>query len=191
MAAGKGHDHHHDHDHGHEHGRHDHGHAHGDHAHDHQGHDHQGHDHPHPHPHDHDHGHAHHDHGHHGHGDHEHHHGPLPEEIRLSREDGILEIDFDDGESYRFTAEFLRVHSPSAEVMGHGPGQQVTVAGKKGLGIRDLEPVGNYAIRIHFADGHDTGIFSWAYLHEIGGRHDDLWQLYLDALKAKGLSREK
>ncbi|HEY4133808.1 MAG TPA: DUF971 domain-containing protein [Alphaproteobacteria bacterium] len=108
----------------------------------------------------------------------------------MSREDNLIEIDFDDGESYRYSAEYLRVHSPSAEVMGHGPGQQITVSGKKDLSIVSLEPVGNYAIRILFGDGHDTGIYSWGYLHELGQRQDDLWQLYLDALKEKGLSRE-
>lgn len=108
----------------------------------------------------------------------------------MSREDNLIEIDFDDGESYQFSAEFLRVHSPSAEVMGHGPGQQITVAGKKDVAIVNLEPVGNYAIRIVFADGHDTGIFSWGYLHELGERQEHLWQLYLDALAAKGLRRE-
>jgi DUF971 family protein len=108
----------------------------------------------------------------------------------MSREDNVIEIDFDDGESYQYSAEYLRVHSPSAEVMGHGPGQQITVAGKKDVSIVQLEPVGNYAIRIVFGDGHDSGIFSWGYLHELGERQEHLWQLYLDALKTKGLKRE-
>ena len=172
---------------------HPHDHAHDDHAHDHGDH---GHDHPHPHDHGHgDHGHDHAKGGahHHDHGpgaDHQHHYGPLPEEIRMSREDNLIEIDFDDGESYRYSAEYLRVHSPSAEVMGHGPGQQITVACKKDVSVVSLEPVGNYAIRIIFGDGHDTGIFSWGYLHELGEREEHLWQLYLDTLQAKGLKRE-
>ena len=108
----------------------------------------------------------------------------------MSRENNLIEIDFDDGESYQYSAEYLRVHSPSAEVRGHGPGQQITVAGKQHLSIAHLEPVGNYAIRILFGDGHDTGIYSWGYLHELGERQEHLWQLYLDALKSKGLKRE-
>jgi DUF971 family protein len=110
--------------------------------------------------------------------------------LRLSRQDGLIEVDFDDGETFSFTAEFLRVHSPSAEVMGHGPGQQVTVPGKRKVGIRNIEPVGNYAIRILFDDGHDTGIYSWSYLHEIGLNKDKLWRAYEDALKPKNLSRD-
>ena len=110
----------------------------------------------------------------------------------MSREDRLIEVDFDDGETFQFTAEFLRVHSPSAEVMGHGPGQQVTVGGKRKVGFTGsgIEPVGNYAIRILFDDGHDTGIYSWSYLHELGVNHDKLWQAYEDALKAKRLSRD-
>jgi len=108
----------------------------------------------------------------------------------MSREDRKIEVDFDDGETFTFTAEFLRVHSPSAEVMGHGPGQQVTVGGKRKVGFKNVEPVGNYAIRIAFDDGHDTGIFSWAYLHELGMNHERLWQAYEEALKTKRLSRD-
>lgn len=108
----------------------------------------------------------------------------------MSREDRKIEVDFDDGETFTFTAEFLRVHSPSAEVMGHGPGQQVTVGGKRMVGLRQIEPVGNYAIRILFDDGHDTGIYSWSYLHELGMNQDRLWQAYETALKAKHLSRD-
>ena len=115
---------------------------------------------------------------------------PMPTAITLHQSSRVLEIAFDDGKTFRLPYEFLRVHSPSAEVMGHGPGQQITVAGKKGVSIAHLEPVGNYAIRILFGDGHDTGIYSWGYLHELGERQEHLWQLYLDALKAKGLKRE-
>ena len=189
MTAGNGHKHGHEHGHkDHDHGHHDHDHGdhkHGDHKHGDHGHDDHGHGHGHGHD---DHGHGHHDHGH-AHG-HDHHHGPFPEELRLSRADRVIEVDFDDGETFQLSAEFLRVHSPSAEVMGHGPGQQVTVAGKRNVGFREIEPVGNYAIRIIFDDGHDTGIYSWAYLHELGMNHDRLWQAYEEALAAKRLSRD-
>ena len=113
-----------------------------------------------------------------------------PEEIRLNREDKILEIDFDDGRSFRLRAEFLRVESPSAEVQGHGPGEKTIIAGRRHIGIMELEPVGNYAIRIVFDDLHDTGIFSWQYLYELGVGQEARWQAYLDALEAAGLSRD-
>jgi DUF971 family protein len=113
-----------------------------------------------------------------------------PLEIRLKQAERILEVDFDDGTSFRFPAELLRVESPSAEVQGHGPTQKQIVAGRRHVGIIALEPVGNYAIRIKFDDLHDTGIFSWRYLYELGVRQDALWQAYLDALAARGLSRD-
>jgi DUF971 family protein len=115
-------------------------------------------------------------------------HWPL--EIRYKSAEKAVEIDFDDGKSFRYPAEFLRVESPSAEVQGHSPDQKQIVAGRKHVGIVNIEPVGNYAVKIHFDDLHDTGIFSWAYLRELGERQDELWQHYLDALEAKGLSRE-
>jgi DUF971 family protein len=115
---------------------------------------------------------------------------PWPVEIRLKREEKLLEIDFDDGRSFRLPAEFLRVESPSAEVQGHGPGQKTLVAGRRHVGILALEPVGNYAVRIKFDDLHDTGIYSWAYLHELGERQEQLWRAYLDGLAAQGLSRD-
>jgi DUF971 family protein len=115
-------------------------------------------------------------------------HWPL--EIRLSKADKTLEVEFDNGVTFRYPAELLRVESPSAEVQGHGPSQKTTIAGRRHVGIMGLEPVGNYAIRIKFDDLHDTGIFSWRYLYELGEKQDELWQGYLDALKAKGLSRE-
>ncbi len=111
-------------------------------------------------------------------------------EIRLKKAEKILEVDFDDGKCFQYPVEFLRVLSPSAEVRGHGPGQGVTVAGRRHVGIMELEPVGNYAVRIKFDDLHDTGIYSWQYLHELGMRKDEMWQGYLDALKAEGLSRD-
>ena len=113
-----------------------------------------------------------------------------PVEIRLKTAEKAVEIDFDDGATFRFPAEFLRVESPSAEVQGHGPGQKLLVAGRAHVGILELEPVGNYAIRIKFDDLHDTGIYSWRYLHQLGLRQAALWQDYLDALAAQGLGRE-
>ena len=116
--------------------------------------------------------------------------GPWPVEIRLKRAERTLEIDFDDGKHFRYPAELLRVESPSAEVQGHGPSQKQIVAGRAHVGILELEPVGNYAIRIKFDDLHETGIFSWAYLYELGEKGETLWAQYLAALAAKGLSRE-
>jgi DUF971 family protein len=113
-----------------------------------------------------------------------------PVEIRLKRAERALEIDFDDGKRFRYPAELLRVESPSAEVQGHGPSQKQIVAGRAHVGIMELEAVGNYAIRIKFDDLHDTGIFSWAYLYELGEKRETLWAQYLAALAAKGLSRE-
>ncbi|MCS6779485.1 MAG: DUF971 domain-containing protein [Geminicoccaceae bacterium] len=115
---------------------------------------------------------------------------PWPIEIRVKRAERVLEIDFDDGASFVLPAELLRVESPSAEVQGHTPAQKVTVAGKRDVGIRALEPVGNYAVRIVFDDGHDTGIYAWSYLYRLGRERERIWQAYLDALAAKGLSRE-
>jgi DUF971 family protein len=113
-----------------------------------------------------------------------------PVEIRLKRKEKALEIDFDDGRSFRLPAELLRVESPSAEVQGHGRDTKTTVAGRRHVGIMELEPVGNYAIRIKFDDLHDTGLYSWDWLYELGANQDDIWQEYLDALEAKGLSRD-
>lgn len=113
-----------------------------------------------------------------------------PVEIRLLRAERALEIDFDDGRSFRYPAEFLRVESPSAEVQGHGPGQKQLVTGRREVGILAIEPVGNYAIRIRFDDLHDTGIYSWTYLREIGLGQKQLWDNYLAALQAAGKSRD-
>ncbi len=113
-----------------------------------------------------------------------------PVEIRLKQAEKRLEIDFDDGRSFRYPAEFLRVESPSAEVQGHGPSQKQIVAGRRHVGIIGLEPVGNYALRIKFDDLHDTGIYSWRYLYEIGRHQDEIWQAYLEALETRGLSRD-
>ncbi|MFZ5791347.1 MAG: gamma-butyrobetaine hydroxylase-like domain-containing protein [Pseudomonadota bacterium] len=115
-------------------------------------------------------------------------HWPL--EIRLKQAEKALEIDFDDGTTFRYPAEYLRVESPSAEVQGHGPGQKQIVAGRAHVGILALEPVGNYAIRIKFDDLHDTGIYSWAYLYELGQKQAENWARYLEALAERGLSRK-
>ena len=113
-----------------------------------------------------------------------------PVEIRLEKAERRLEIDFDDGSRFTYPAEFLRVESPSAEVQGHGPGQKQLVAGRREVGILELEPVGNYAVLIRFDDLHDTGIFSWAYLYEIGRDRERLWANYLAALETAGKSRD-
>ena len=113
-----------------------------------------------------------------------------PTEIRLKQAEKILEVDFDDGQSFAFPAELLRVESPSAEVQGHMPSQKQIIAGRRHVGIVGLDPVGNYAVRITFDDLHDTGIYSWQYLYELGQNHDRIWQEYLAALAAQGLSRD-
>lgn len=111
-------------------------------------------------------------------------------EIRLKKAEKVLEVDFEDGKSFRFPAEFLRVESPSAEIQGHGPSQKTIIGGRRHVGIMAVEPVGNYAVKIVFDDLHDTGIYSWETFYEYGLRQDELWQTYLDALKARGLSRD-
>lgn len=113
-----------------------------------------------------------------------------PVEIRLRKAEKQLEIAFDDGKRFTLPAELLRVESPSAEVQGHGASQKQIVAGRRHVGILALEPVGNYAIRIRFDDLHDTGIFSWQYLHELGENQERIWAEYLANLEARGLSRE-
>jgi DUF971 family protein len=115
---------------------------------------------------------------------------PWPVELHLKRAEKVLEIVFDDGARIACSAEYLRVESPSAEVQGHGPGQKQIVAGRRDVGILDIETVGNYAIRIKFDDLHDTGIYSWEYLYELGQNHDRIWREYLAALAAQGLSRD-
>jgi len=114
---------------------------------------------------------------------------PWPTELRLDKERRLLTVTFDDGTSVVLPAELLRVLSPSAEVQGHSPDQRVTVAGKKSVSILALEPVGNYAVRIVFDDGHDTGLYVWAYLRALGENREARWQDYLKDLAAKGLAR--
>jgi DUF971 family protein len=115
---------------------------------------------------------------------------PWPTELRLKRAERLLEIGFDDGKRFRLPAEYLRVESPSAEVQGHGPGQKQLVHGCAGIGIAAVEPVGNYAVRLVFDDRHDTGIYSWTYLYELGIEQEQRWHAYLAALEHAGLSRE-
>jgi DUF971 family protein len=115
---------------------------------------------------------------------------PWPVEIRLKSREKILEIDFDDGSRFQLPAELLRVESPSAEVQGHAPGQKQVVSGRRHVGIIGLEPVGNYAIRIRFDDLHDTGIYSWRYLHQLGREQEERWAAYLTALEERGLRRD-
>ena len=113
-----------------------------------------------------------------------------PDELRLGDDGRRLTVRYDDGTSHAFTAEFLRVESPSAEVKGHGPGQEVTVAGKREVKITRIEPVGNYAVRLVFSDGHSTGLYSWDYLGRLGRDHDALWLAYLDRLASEGRGRD-
>jgi DUF971 family protein len=113
-----------------------------------------------------------------------------PSEIRLKSAEKLLEIEFDDGFKASLPAELLRVESPSAEVQGHGSGQKKTIPGRRHVGIMNVEPVGNYAIKISFDDLHDTGIFSWNYLYELGRGKETVWQAYLDRLEEQGLSRD-
>ena len=113
-----------------------------------------------------------------------------PTGITLHQKSRVLEIAFSDGRSFRLPYEFLRVYSPSAEVRGHGPGQEVLQTGKRNIEIRGLEPVGSYAVQPQFSDGHSTGIYSWEYLYELGENQERLWSQYLDRLKAANASRE-
>ncbi|MEO1766332.1 DUF971 domain-containing protein [Thiobacter aerophilum] len=115
---------------------------------------------------------------------------PQPTEIKLHQKSRILEIAFSDGSRFELPCEFLRVYSPSAEVRGHGPGQEVLQVGKKNVEITAIEPVGTYAINLVFSDGHDSGIYSWSYLYDLGKNQAELWQRYLDRLAAAGASRE-
>lgn len=115
---------------------------------------------------------------------------PKPTDITLHRKSRTLEVAFDSGEHFTLPAEYLRVFSPSAEVQGHGPGQQVLIAGKREVGLQAIEPVGNYAVLLRFTDGHATGIYSWEILHDLGANQDKNWQSYLDALEKNKLSRD-
>ena len=115
---------------------------------------------------------------------------PQPTEIKLHQKSRILEIAFADGAAFRLPCEFLRVYSPSAEVRGHGPGQEVLQVGKKDVEITRVEPVGSYAVQFTFSDGHDTGIYSWDLLYDYGRRQEEMWRHYLKRMEEAGASRE-
>ena len=115
---------------------------------------------------------------------------PVPTEIKLHQTSRAMELSFADGTSFRLPYEFLRVYSPSADVRGHGPGQETLQVGKRDVTIAELEPVGHYAVRPKFSDGHDTGIYSWDYLYDLGVRQDELWRRYLGRLEEAGVSRD-
>ena len=115
---------------------------------------------------------------------------PQPTEITLHQASRVLEIAFSDAAVFRLPCEFLRVFSPSAEVRGHGPGQEVLQTGKKDVAINAIEPVGAYAVRLVFSDGHDTGLYSWDYLYEIGRNQEALWQRYLERMREAGATRD-
>jgi len=114
---------------------------------------------------------------------------PWPTELRLSDQGQLLVISFDDGAQFQLRAEYLRVESPSAEVQGHGAGQKKLIADKQNVSITNIEPVGNYAARLLFSDGHDSGLFTWDYLHELGREHDGRWADYLAKITEAGLAR--
>ena len=116
--------------------------------------------------------------------------GPRPTEIKLHQNSRVLELRFDDGSHFELSCEFLRVYSPSAEVRGHGPGQEVLQVGKEDVNITAIEPVGNYAVRLVFDDGHDTGIYSWETLYQMGANRDALWREYLERLEKAGHRRK-
>ena len=114
---------------------------------------------------------------------------PRPTDLILHQASHALEVAFDDGQRFRLPCEYLRVESPSAEVQGHGPGQKVLVHGKRDVNVRAIEPMGNYGVLLRFDDGHDTGIFSWSLLHQLGCEYDARWASYLEGLAAAGRSR--
>ena len=116
---------------------------------------------------------------------------PTPKEIKLHQKSKLLEIVFDDNTECKLSCEMLRVYSPSAEVQGHSPDQAVLQIGKENVNIIEIIPVGNYAIKIKFSDGHDTGLFSWSYLHHLAKNYEQLWLEYIGKLDAKGIQREK
>jgi DUF971 family protein len=110
---------------------------------------------------------------------------PAPTEIKLRSRSRVLEVTFEDGQRFELPFEYLRVHSPSAEVKGHGPGQEVLVLGKESVGIRGVEPIGQYAVRLLFDDGHDTGLYTWAYLYELGSTYAEKWARYQARVQAQ------
>ena len=117
-------------------------------------------------------------------------HTPAPINITLHSASRVFEIEFDDGRSFKLPFEFMRVHSPSAEVRGHGPGQGTLQTGKRDVTITEVQPIGHYAVQPLFSDGHSSGIYSWEYLYELGTNQNRLWDEYLQQLKAAGASRD-
>ena len=115
---------------------------------------------------------------------------PTPEALTVHGASRVLEVRYSDGANFRIPFELLRVYSPSAEVQGHGPGQEVLQTGKREVGINTIEPVGNYAIKPFFSDGHESGLFTWEYLYQLGNQQDDLWAQYLQRLEEAGLDRD-
>jgi DUF971 family protein len=115
---------------------------------------------------------------------------PIPNEIKLHQKSRKLELIYEQDERYELDFEFLRVYTPSAEARGHGPGQEVLQTGKRDVTIERIEPVGTYALRLIFSDGHDSGLYSWDLLYNFGKHRDDLWQTYLQQIEAQGLSRD-
>jgi DUF971 family protein len=116
---------------------------------------------------------------------------PRPTEIKLHQKSRLLEIAFDDGKRFTLPCEYLRVFSPSAEVRGHGPGQEVLQTGKRNVDIKAIDPVGTYAVKLVFSDGHDTGLYSWDYLYELGEKQETSWKSYLARMEQAGASRDK
>lgn len=116
---------------------------------------------------------------------------PRPTNINLHQKSRILEIEFDDGAAFKYTCEFLRVYSPSAEVTGHGPGEEVLQVGKEGVNIQGIEPVGHYAVKLIFDDQHDSGLYSWEYLYELGSNYEARWQDYLRRLEEAGVEHKE
>jgi len=114
---------------------------------------------------------------------------PRPTEIKLRQQSRLLEVSFADGKTFQFSFEFLRVHSPSAEVRGHGPEQEILQTGKQEVIVNRIDPVGNYAIQLNFSDGHNTGLYSWDLLYEYGVHQNDMWQHYLQRIDEAGMSR--
>lgn len=115
---------------------------------------------------------------------------PTPQDLTVHGQSRVLEISFSDGATFRIPFELMRVYSPSAEVQGHGPGQEVLQTGKRQVELSALEPVGNYAVQPTFSDGHDTGLFTWEYLYFLGSQQDKLWEDYLARLQAAGVDRD-
>ena len=115
---------------------------------------------------------------------------PTPQALTVHEQSRVLEVGFSDGATFRIPFELMRVYSPSAEVQGHGPGQEVLQTGKRNVALVNLEPVGNYAVKPTFSDGHDSGIFTWDYLYELGQKQDALWAQYTERLAAVGADRD-